>query len=1108
MSIMFNINAKDMASAKLQKVGGKVKTLGKVSTEAGEKMQMAFANAAMYRMLGTLTEQIQGSAEAVGVFNKELTVLQALTKSNGDEIAGTSREMRLLATDTEILSSATAQASVMYKRMGRDLEETMSLLPDTLDLITASGKNSDLVVQSVGSTMKSFGIEVEYANSVMNTMLATSENSAQDFGDLAEAMKEVAPVAKELGVSFEETNVLIAQAANLGFRGTRGGNSVKNLLLNMLKPSEAVAEEMKKLDLAGMNVQEMFAKVGENTSMVDLLDTLNKRAITLGLSLQGNEEDYIKMFEIIASNRNIVEEMSDTMRDNFVVQLESSGKLVKELGVNFVAAFQEVSDSDALESINNHLRNVNRQLIQNPEMIQGFADGLVLAGKAGAFLAKNLDVILAGFVAFKAVRIYQYIRNGAILARSSMVSLNATMIASTTITGKLSVAMKMLASSNAILAVVTGAVMAVRWIDKLNESIEMTQGMISDWTEQGIKIQREFYSGWSTILDKSSADMESHTTRIQELTTLERKAWNDRNKMAEEKNSQGAQRANSEYRRLHQERTALIDELNQMKMAGVGGIGFNDQAVVEELKKYTDNMGYKWAAVKSSLVFTNESGTVTDIADMFNLPSGVSIDIEKSKASIDASEELLKKKEELILKSKTDLQYDPNANGDGDGDPMKRSVERISEAINMSEELNTLLAQAGHYKMFEGYQKQIELTGKSVSELNEKEQAWVDKFNESDLGKREDFLRGTGSAISEFSAQVADTQGVEAYLRYLNTMDEMFIEIKGNVEGSTQEFDRFFEVSKQGAQENVVGAFNHELKDTKETLGTLNFGFFTGIERSGKASRDAIASLAEQLESLRSTASPERMEEMTSIFSNFESEEFAERVQGNIDSMSMIVDNTLEIFNTIYTAQQEEMDARHERAMNNLQLEHDQSLRLAGDNAIRKGLIEQDYEKKRKKLQEEQNKEALELARKQKVVAMTTTAINTATAAMGAAAFTPGGGAMRAIAAGSMITLGAVQMGAIASQKFAKGSLGRVDDRGNSDMIPAMLSAGEVVTDSDTVDRLGGYEGFSQMISQAISGINSGGGSTIYQIGTVIGEEEYVRNLFKMMKEEDQEWHY
>jgi hypothetical protein len=187
-----------------------------------------------------------------------------------------------------------------------------------------------------------------------------------------------------------------------------------------------------------------------------------------------------------------------------------------------------------------------------------------------------------------------------------------------------------------------------------------------------------------------------------------------------------------------------------------------------------------------------------------------------------------------------------------------------------------------------------------------------------------------------------------------------------------------------------------------------------------------------------------------------------------------------------------------------LEEQADRASGLAGDNAMRKELIDQDYDARKKKLEEAQMAREKKLNEQRKKWAIAGALINVWKGVSAVLPDTSVPFPLKAFAIGAILAEGMASVAQIQAQNFALGG-GVVDplNRGNSDKVPVNLSGGEYVVPRDQVNRLGGFSGVQNQINRAVSGISRGGGTTVYQIDTVIGTKKFVRDLMEEIHTEN-----
>ena len=78
-------------------------------------------------------------------------------------------------------------------------------------------------------------------------LAAASSNANTNVSLMGESFKYVAPVAGAMGASAEDLSIALGLMANSGIKGSRAGNSLKNALVNLTKPTKQQATAMQQL---------------------------------------------------------------------------------------------------------------------------------------------------------------------------------------------------------------------------------------------------------------------------------------------------------------------------------------------------------------------------------------------------------------------------------------------------------------------------------------------------------------------------------------------------------------------------------------------------------------------------------------------------------------------------------------------------------------------------------------------------------------------------------------------------------------------------------------------------------------------------------------------
>jgi TP901 family phage tail tape measure protein len=243
----------DQASDTTKKVGSALQELdGKVS-----KLAAPFADLA--DKILKLDAVLIGAAVTIGVlsvreaarFETSLVDLnKVLGESEGQasDYAGTLKELALTygVNANELVLSAAD-----FRRSGNDIETSIALVKQSLDLMLAGGVSAAEATEILKNSMQGFGIPasevIEASQKISDILNFVADNSASSFNELSTGFKDLAPVAKLTGLSFEEIAAAIAVVIGAGNSGAETATALKTTFLRLATATGESADAMKAL---------------------------------------------------------------------------------------------------------------------------------------------------------------------------------------------------------------------------------------------------------------------------------------------------------------------------------------------------------------------------------------------------------------------------------------------------------------------------------------------------------------------------------------------------------------------------------------------------------------------------------------------------------------------------------------------------------------------------------------------------------------------------------------------------------------------------------------------------------------------------------------------
>lgn len=193
-------------------------------------------------------------------------------RKTGSKLNLTNFEMKSLAKSTgevalqfNTTGKAVSDAQEYLALAGYNLEEIQAASPTVVAAQRATGESMQLVSDIATDTASSYGYMANEIDFVTDRMVHTTTAFNTNFAQMGEAMKYVAPVAKNAGLEFADLNAYIGVAANSGIKSSQAGTALRAMFLRIQAPSKMAAKQLKKYNIQLYDNKDKF--IGVNNAM-------------------------------------------------------------------------------------------------------------------------------------------------------------------------------------------------------------------------------------------------------------------------------------------------------------------------------------------------------------------------------------------------------------------------------------------------------------------------------------------------------------------------------------------------------------------------------------------------------------------------------------------------------------------------------------------------------------------------------------------------------------------------------------------------------------------------------------------------------------------------
>jgi hypothetical protein len=217
-----------------------------------------------------LIQVIGSGINTIKDFERTMSTVKAITGATTEEFNALKKSALALGASTRYTSKEVAELQIEYGRLGFTTKEILAATAATLDLATATGSDLAKSADVAGSTVRGFGLSADETRRVVDVMAESFNKSALGIENFSEAMKYVAPIAAQAGLSVEETTAILGTLADSGIRGSMAGTSLRKIISDLGTESGDLSTRLEKLAAKGLTGADAMDEVGR-TAYASLL---------------------------------------------------------------------------------------------------------------------------------------------------------------------------------------------------------------------------------------------------------------------------------------------------------------------------------------------------------------------------------------------------------------------------------------------------------------------------------------------------------------------------------------------------------------------------------------------------------------------------------------------------------------------------------------------------------------------------------------------------------------------------------------------------------------------------------------------------------------------
>lgn len=329
--------------------------------------------------------------------NSELQAVLGVDKQS-PEMEALRKQARQLGDNTAASADDAASAQIIIAKSGGDADAIQAATPVTLNMALSNQRSMEENAALLTGMKSAFQLSNDQIAHIGDVLSMTMNKTAADFDGLSDALTYAAPVAKNAGVSIEQTAAMVGALHDAKITGSMAGTGSRAILSRLQAPTGKAFEAIKEL-----GVKTSDAK-GNTRPIFSILKEMQRsfEKNNLGTSQRGEYMKTIFGEEASSAAAVLMTAASTGKLDKLTAAFKASdGKteeLVKIMQDNLGGDFKEFQSAyeavgtDLFDQQNDSLRKLTQTATQYVLKLDGWI-------KQNKSLATTIGVVAGGALA-------------------------------------------------------------------------------------------------------------------------------------------------------------------------------------------------------------------------------------------------------------------------------------------------------------------------------------------------------------------------------------------------------------------------------------------------------------------------------------------------------------------------------------------------------------------------------------------------------------------------------------------------------------------------------------------------------------------------------------
>lgn len=354
--------------------------------------------------------------------NSELQAVLGLDKSSADMLA-LRGQARQLGDTTAASADDAAAAQIIIAKSGADKDGILAATPTTLNMSLSNRRSMEENATLLMGVKSAFGLANDKVAHIGDVISATMNKSAANFDGLSDTLTYAAPVAKNAGISVEETAAMAGALADAKITGSMAGTGSRAVITRLQAPAGKAYEAINELGVKNADrkgnmrplfsilkeMQKSFDKNNLGTSQrAEYMKTIfgeeasSAAAVLMTAAASGKLDNLTKMLK---DSDGKTEELVKVMQDNLGGDFKEFQSAYEAVGIDLFDQ-QESSLRQLTQTATKYVLKLDQWIQKNKGLSQTLlkivGGGVAIIGMLGAIglvawpVVMGINAIIAG----------------------------------------------------------------------------------------------------------------------------------------------------------------------------------------------------------------------------------------------------------------------------------------------------------------------------------------------------------------------------------------------------------------------------------------------------------------------------------------------------------------------------------------------------------------------------------------------------------------------------------------------------------------------------------------------------------------------------------------